>query len=305
MERHQGRANGKAGVALVMVLLLAGSAVAEENSRERIRETQGRIEAVVGRCEAALKADGAPPIDELREAMKSLASDAEGLKALAKYLDHKRDYVAVLAVRAIGEAPKALALYSGKLLTARLTVRYFRPDRRLVYLESVRAVGRTGYLGAGPVLLKALDRLTDPIARKAAVEAIGEIGDPRSIRTLHARLSSGTSVNLRGPNVGTGRRSRAQNPREQTGLGGAKNNRTVQLGGGFVETVEADSQPVDEDEVVNTVYAVLSELLDRQFTSWHTIDRYLRDNNAELKKAVALTEKKAREQEREIARMRR
>ena len=294
---------GGLGLAGTAVLLLAGVAFGADDARTRIRETNERIKDCVEACRDAQRAARPAPTAELRAELESLAGDAEGLKALAKYLDHPADFVAFLAVRAIAGAPEALRLAAGRILAARVDSRYLTDERQVVYVETVRALGRTGYLGGVEPLLKTLNRTRDADVCQAIVEALGRLGDVRAVAVLHDRLNTGTSANLRGPAAGSAARRRSQNPRQAKGLGGSKNNVAVTAGGELIETLAEDRQPVDEKGVTDEIYATLSKLLGAEFTSWHAVDEFRRENKKELKAAEAAAERTRREQDREASQL--
>jgi hypothetical protein len=292
-------------LALVTVALLCLGSVSfgEEDARKRIRETKEGIKASIKACRKAEKAGETVEFDGLREQFASLAVDARGLQALAEYQDHPTDWVALLAVRALAEAPDRLRLLEGKILVTRVDARYMKDDRRPVYVERVRALGRTGYLGAVGPLQKALIRTKDPAVCLAIVEALGRLGDPSVVKPLLDRLNTGAGANLRGKEAGSQARRRSQNPRQQKGPDGKKNNVKVTLRGKLIETLAADVQPADDKKVVNEIYATIEKLLGERISGWHAIDRYVREHRADLKKAEAGVRKKRREQEKEISKL--
>jgi hypothetical protein len=290
-----------AGVAL---LCLARGAVAKEDDpRQRIRDAREKIKVAVKACRDAAKEGQDPDFDDLRSAMASLAVDAPGLRALAKYQDHKEAWVALLAVRAIAGAPAKLQLLAGRILASRVDPRYLTDERRLVYIETVRGLGRSGYLGGVKTMMKTLDRPLDSTVSHAIVEAFGRLGDPQVVAKLQNRLTSGVSASLRGPNAGSQAGKRGRSLREGTGLLGGKNNATV-VCAKVIWSLAEDIQPVDERKVSIEIYETLAKLLGKRFGGWKEIDRHLREHEKELKKAILAAQKKLRQQEKTIAKLR-
>jgi hypothetical protein len=300
MNGRRDGARARAVVLAITLFLLARAALAEDDEKARVKEAGKRIRDLITDCRKALRSGEEPPVDALKQEFAPLAGGPEGQKALAKYAGHSEGYVALLAVQALDSAPAEWKPCVGRLLVRYADPRYLTEERRIVFVETVRVLGRSGYLGAVDPLLKVLGRTQDPKACQAAVEALGLLGDPRAVPVLHDRLNTGTSVNLRGPGVGSEQRRRGMNPNQQKGLGGQKNNVKI-VAGQLIESIASDSQPVDEEAVVNEIYETISSLLGEEFTSWHAVDRFLREHRRELKKAEDLAKRRRREQEREIS----